>query len=144
MMSTGTPGLWQSGYLASAVYCILSLAGLSSQTTARLGNILGVAGVSTGIAAALGTLGFSPAVLAQVALMGTAGGALGTTIARRVQITDLPQLVALFHSFVGLAAVLTSAASYMVPHLNAAPGVEVVHKVDLQETIVFHLILIFT
>jgi len=112
-MSQGYPEVHQMAYLASGLACIGALGGLSAQPTARLGNALGMIGVSSGVAATLGLLQPSPEVLTQMAVACGAGGILGTTIAKRIEITDLPQLVAAFHSLVGMAAVLTCAATYL-------------------------------
>ncbi|KIY43348.1 PNTB-domain-containing protein, partial [Fistulina hepatica ATCC 64428] len=109
--STGMAGLVQAGYLASSILCIGSLSGLSSQTTARHGNILGMLGVGSGILASLAAVGFSPEVLAQFAGLAAIGGTLGAIIGRRTTPTQLPQMVAALHSVVGLAAVLTSIGS---------------------------------
>merc|ERR1711887_503185 len=100
-------------YLASGLACIGALGGLSAQPTARLGNALGMIGVSTGVAATLGLLQPNPEVLTQMAVVAAGGGLLGTTIAKKIEITDLPQLVAAFHSLVGAAAVLTCVATYI-------------------------------
>merc|ERR1712117_588435 len=112
-VSQGYPEVHQMAYLTSGLCCIGALGGLSAQPTARLGNALGIIGVTSGIAATLGLLQPSHDVLAQ--MMGTAGaGALiGATIAKKIGITDLPQLVAAFHSLVGMAAVLTCVATYI-------------------------------
>jgi len=112
-MSQGYPEVHQMAYLASGLACIGALGGLSAQPTARLGNVLGQIGVCTGVAATLGLLQPSPEVLTQMAVTCGAGGLLGTTIAKRIEITDLPQLVAAFHSLVGMAAVLTCASTYL-------------------------------
>lgn len=109
----GYPGVTDAAYLASAGLCIGSIACLSNQTTARLGNALGLVGVSTGIAATMGVVPSDPALLAQIAGGLTLGGATGYGIAKKMAITDLPQMVAAFHSLVGLAAVATSVANYM-------------------------------
>merc|ERR1711863_122962 len=101
-MSQGYPEVHQMAYLASGLACIGALGGLSAQPTARLGNALGMIGVSSGVAATLGLLQPNPEVLTQMALVAAAGGALGTTIAKKIEITDLPQLVAAFHSLVGM------------------------------------------
>ncbi|KAM5264762.1 NAD(P) transhydrogenase, mitochondrial isoform 2-T2 [Ctenodactylus gundi] len=105
-------------YLGSGLCCVGALAGLSTQGTARLGNALGMIGVSGGLAATLGGLNPSPELLAQMSGAMALGGTIGLTIAKRIQISDLPQLVAAFHSLVGLAAVLTCIAEYIVeyPH----------------------------
>merc|ERR1712055_968993 len=112
-MTQGYPEIHQMGYLASGLCCIGALGGLSAQPTARLGNALGMIGVSTGVAATLGLLQPNPEVLTQMAVVAAGGGLLGTTIAKRIEITDLPQLVAAFHSLVGMAAVLTCVSTYL-------------------------------
>merc|ERR1711997_945276 len=100
-------------YLASGLCCIGALGGLSAQPTARLGNALGIIGVSSGIAATLGIVQPNPEILGQMIGTAVAGAGIGTTIAKRIEITDLPQLVAAFHSLVGMAAVLTCVATYI-------------------------------
>jgi len=112
-VSQGYAEVHQMAYLASSLCCIGALGGLSAQPTARLGNALGMIGVSTGIAATLGLIQPSPEVLCQMIGTGVAGGAIGTTIAKKIEITDLPQLVAAFHSLVGMAAVLTCFSTYI-------------------------------
>ena len=103
--------LTQMAYLVSAICCISSIAGLASQESARLGNALGVMGVSTGILATIGSMSlhgnapFDPLVLGQMGIAIGSGTFLGHTIAKRIEVTDLPQLTAAFHSVVGLAAV---------------------------------------
>uniref|UniRef100_A0A667YM77 NAD(P) transhydrogenase, mitochondrial n=1 Tax=Myripristis murdjan TaxID=586833 RepID=A0A667YM77_9TELE len=121
----------QMMYLGSGLCCVGALAGLSAQGTSRLGNALGMIGVAGGIAATLGTLKPSPELLSQMSLAMATGGTMGLTIAKRIEITDLPQLVAAFHSLVGLAAVLTCVAEYMIeyPHLDAHPAANVVKTV---------------
>ncbi|PPQ93284.1 hypothetical protein CVT25_015282 [Psilocybe cyanescens] len=111
--STGMAGLVQAGYLASSILCIGSLSGLGSQTTARQGNALGILGVSSGVLASLGAVGFPPEVIAQFAGVAAIGGIVGSIIGRRVTATELPQTVALLHSIVGLSAVLTSIGSVL-------------------------------
>jgi len=112
-VSAGYPEVHQMGYLASGLCCIGALGGLSSQPTARLGNSLGMIGVTAGIASTIGLLQPTPEVLVQMAATCGLGGLLGTTIAKRIEITDLPQLVAAFHSLVGMAAVLTCFSTYL-------------------------------
>nr|XP_023016284.1 NAD(P) transhydrogenase, mitochondrial-like [Leptinotarsa decemlineata] len=109
----GLAEIHQAAYLAASLCCVGALAGLSSQATSRLGNNLGMIGVAGGIAATLGQIAPSNEVLAQMAACVIAGGGLGTLIAKKIQITDLPQLVAAFHSLVGLAAVLTCVSTFM-------------------------------
>ncbi|KAH0827182.1 PNTB-domain-containing protein [Lanmaoa asiatica] len=111
--STGMAGLVQAGYLTSSLLCIGSLSGLSSQTTARQGNALGILGVGSGILASLLAVGFPPELLAQFAGVATIGATIGAIIGRRITATELPQMVAALHSVVGLAAVFTSIASVL-------------------------------
>uniref|UniRef100_A0AAQ6AAP8 NAD(P) transhydrogenase, mitochondrial n=1 Tax=Amphiprion ocellaris TaxID=80972 RepID=A0AAQ6AAP8_AMPOC len=121
----------QMMYLGSGMCCVGALAGLSAQGTSRLGNALGMMGVAGGIAATLGALKPSPELLSQMSLAMATGGTLGLTIAKRIEISDLPQLVAAFHSLVGLAAVLTCVAEFMIeyPHLETHPAAGVLKTV---------------
>merc|ERR1719507_2908123 len=112
-VSQGYPEIHQMAYLASSLCCVGALGGLSAQPTARLGNALGIIGVSSGIAATLGIVQPNPEVLGQMIGTAVAGAGIGTTIAKKIEITDLPQLVAAFHSLVGMAAVLTCVATYI-------------------------------
>jgi len=126
--ANGYNEIHQMAYLVSSLCCIGALAGLSAQTTSRLGNNLGMIGVTGGIAATLGLIAPSVDVLTQMAACVAAGGVIGTTIAKKIEITDLPQLVAGFHSLVGLAAVLTCVATYIheFPNFATDPAANVV------------------
>merc|ERR1719507_1847557 len=112
-VANGYQEIHQMAYLASSLCCVGALGGLSSQPTCRLGNALGMIGVAGGVSATLGMVQPNPEVLAQMALVAAGGGILGTTIAKKIEITDLPQLVAAFHSLVGMAAMLTCFATYL-------------------------------
>ena len=114
----------QMAGLAASALCIGAIGGLSSQTTARVGNTAGMLGVGTGILATLGSSGADAATMTQMAATLAVGGAAGAAISNKVALTELPQLVAAFHSFVGAAAVLTSAASFMDQrsHLTTDPA----------------------
>ncbi|CAF1265848.1 unnamed protein product [Didymodactylos carnosus] len=90
-------------YLAASLCCVGALGGLSNQSTARLGNNLAMIGVATGLTATLGSIALDVPILTQIGAAMTLGGGLGSVIARRIAITDLPQLVAAFHSLVGAA-----------------------------------------
>lgn len=120
MLHNAHPEIHKMAYLASAVCCISSIAGLSQISTSRMGNAFGIVGVSTGIAATYGMLDPSPAVATQMALLAGGGGLLGYRIAAQVTPTGLPQLVALFHSFVGMAATLTCVGTHYheYPHFE--------------------------
>ena len=123
----GFSDIQQMGYLAASLCCVGALTGLASQSTARVGNALGIIGVTSGIVSTLAGLGASPEVMVQMMSCIGAGGAFGTIIAKRIAVADLPQLVAAFHSFVGLAAVLTCVSTYMseYAHLMTDPSAAV-------------------
>lgn len=110
--TTGTVSVYQMGYLAASLCCISSISGLASQKTARVGNALGLIGISTGVLTALCSLNFAGPLLTQALLLLGLGGSAGLVLGKRVAVTELPQTVAGFHALVGLAAVTTSLASY--------------------------------
>ena len=100
-------------YLIASVCFILALRGLSSPETARKGNAFGIAGMVIAIATTLadpGILSFEMIILGVLV-----GGSIGTVVALKIQMTALPQLVAFFHSLVGLAAVFVAAAAFFAP-----------------------------
>ena len=111
----GAASMLPMAYLAGSALCIMSISGLAAQHTARMGNTYGMMGVSIGVCTTL--LSFSTVLTtAQMApIVGAiaVGGGAGVYIAKGVEFTDLPQLVAAFHSFVGAAAVLVSISTYM-------------------------------
>ncbi|RWS16102.1 NAD(P) transhydrogenase-like protein [Dinothrombium tinctorium] len=117
---SGYPEIHQMASFGASLCCVGALAGLSSQKTSRLGNALGMIGVTSGIAATLGTMTISPELATQIVACMAGGGGIGLYIAKRIEITDLPQLVAAFHSLVGLAAVLTCIATYIHDFPNFA------------------------
>ena len=98
-------------YLVASVLFILSLRGLSSQETARRGNLYGTLGMVIAVAA---TLSSAQVVTLQWVLIAlVVGSGIGLVVAKRVAMTAMPELVALLHSFVGIAAVLVGFASYL-------------------------------
>lgn len=126
-MSGNYPDIHQMTYLAASLCCVGALTGLSSQTTCRLGNALGMVGVSAGVAATLGVLAPTQESFVQMATCMGAGGLIGLVAAKKIEVTDLPQMVALFHSLVGAAAVLTCVANFMFeqPHFATDPAANV-------------------
>ncbi|MEQ9491606.1 MAG: NAD(P)(+) transhydrogenase (Re/Si-specific) subunit beta [Alphaproteobacteria bacterium] len=100
-------------YLIAAICFIMALRGLSSPETARKGNLFGIVGMTIAVATTLA----KPGVLSiELILAGIViGGAIGTAIAMKIQMTALPQLVAAFHSLVGLAAVFVAGAAFYTP-----------------------------
>ena len=113
-MEHAAPPAWvMLAYLISGVFFILALRGLSSPATSQRGNRFGMAGMLIAVVTTLVTheVASLPEILGAIAI----GGGIGWIIARRIAMTDMPQLVAAFHSLVGLAAVLVGAAAYLNP-----------------------------
>ena len=110
-----SPSLTAIAYLVAAVLFVLALRGLSSPVTARNGNRYGMAGMAIAIVATLLRSGMSGSGYLLIFAGIAVGGAIGITISRRIQMTALPQLVAAFHSLVGLAAVFVAAAALNAP-----------------------------
>jgi len=100
-------------YLIASICFIMALRGLSSPVSARVGNIYGIVGMVIAIATTLA----SPEVLSYTLIVigVLIGGSIGTVVALRIQMTALPQLVAAFHSLVGLAAVFVASAAFYNP-----------------------------
>ena len=116
-------------YLAAGILFILSLGGLAAQHTARRGNIFGIVGMVIAIAATL----FHPRVDA-LALTGGGvilGAVIGAALAARVAMTAMPELVAMLHSFVGLAAVLVGISTYLAPGKELHGAEHVVHQLEI-------------
>jgi H+-translocating NAD(P) transhydrogenase subunit beta len=121
-------------YLVSGVLFILALRGLSSPETSRQGNIFGMTGMAIAMITTLAwhpPAGFGAWVLVVLGL--AIGGGAGATIARRVPMTAMPQLVAAFHSLVGLAAVLVAAGALYAPRAFDIGTVGDIHKASLVE-----------
>jgi NAD(P) transhydrogenase subunit beta len=123
-------------YLVCGVLFILALRGLSSPVTSRRGNQLGMIGMAIAVTVTLATLFASGALdgitLALIAAGVAAGGAVGAVVARRVAMTSMPQLVAFFHSLVGMAACLVAVAAIYTP---AAYGIDEAGGVKLESLI---------
>ena len=102
-------------YLVASVLFILALRGLSHPETSRQGNMFGMIGMAVAIVATLLKPGMDVAGIALVIAGLAIGGGIGTIVAQRIQMTSLPQLVAAFHSLVGLAAVFVAAAAFYAP-----------------------------
>ncbi len=102
-------------YLVASVLFILALRGLSHPETSRQGNMFGMIGMAVAIVATLLKPGMDIAGIGLVIAGLAIGGGIGTIVAQRIQMTSLPQLVAAFHSLVGLAAVFVAAAAFYAP-----------------------------
>ena len=118
------------GYLISAICFIMALRGLSSPVTSRQGNLFGVVGMVIAIGVTVAT----PGVVSPWLIVGglVVGGSIGAFVAWRIQMTALPQLVAAFHSLVGLAAVFVAAAAFVSPD---AFGIGSPGKIKMQSLI---------
>jgi len=128
-MSADQLALW---YLVAAVSFILALKGLSSPPTARRGNYFGVAGMAIAVAVTLALIySHSKSVLPIVGGM-VVGGVIGAFVARRVQMTQMPELVAAMHSLVGLAAVFIAIAAVNNPEaMGLHTPITGLHKAEL-------------
>jgi H+-translocating NAD(P) transhydrogenase subunit beta len=112
-------------YLVSGVLFILALRGLSSPETSRQGNNFGMIGMAIAIVTTLWLVGPDVTTWGIIIAAIAIGGGIGAVIARSIKMTAMPQLVAAFHSLVGLAAVAVAAAAFYAPesfHI-AAEGV---------------------
>ena len=123
------PQLLTASYLAAGALFILSLNGLSHQESARRGNLCGMLGMAIAVGATIfsGQVGgfekLFPAMLI--------GGVIGAFVASRVEMTQMPELVAILHSFVGLAAVMVGVSSYINPAANLQGAEKVIHEVEV-------------
>jgi len=116
-------------YIAAGLLFILSLGGLSAQESARRGNLFGITGML--IAVAVTVLGPHVGGYATLAAMLAVGGGIGAVLAARVEMTAMPQMVAILHSFVGAAAVLVGFASALGPPTGLT-GVEArIHEIEI-------------
>lgn len=126
-------GLVTVSYIGATILFILTLGGLSNQETARRGNLYGIIGMTIAILATV----FGPEVVGTlsyiliVVMMGI-GGAIGITLARKVEMTQMPELVAILHSLVGLAAVLVGYVNFMDETISFATNAEkVIHEIEI-------------
>jgi NAD(P) transhydrogenase subunit beta len=125
-MSTGAI---TAAYLAAAVLFILSLGGLSHPESARRGNLYGILGMAIAIAATIA----APQVgnYGSIAIAMAIGAVIGASVAMRVKMTAMPQLVAMLHSFVGLAAVLVGIANYADPNVHFTGVEKDIHDLEV-------------
>ncbi|MGA7935398.1 MAG: Re/Si-specific NAD(P)(+) transhydrogenase subunit beta [Kovacikia sp.] len=115
-------------YIAASALFILSLGGLSNQETARRGNVFGIAGMLIAfVATAISSVNAYGLLLGVI----VPGAIIGSIVASRVAMTSMPELVAILHSFVGLAAVLVGVANYLNPD-STLTGVEsTIHEIEI-------------
>lgn len=122
-------GLVHAAYIVAALFFILSLAGLSKQESAKAGNYYGIAGMAIALLATI----FSPDAqgLSWILLAMVIGAAMGIHLAKKVEMTQMPELVAMLHSFVGMAAVLVGYNSLLDAPLVATHAEHVIHLVEV-------------
>ena len=119
-------------YLIAGVCFIMALRGLSSPATARSGNLFGIAGMVIAVGTTLGQPGVEDYLWMGVGI--AVGGLIGTVIALRIRMTAMPQLVAAFHSLVGLAAVLVGGAALYAPetfHIGTLGDIRLVSRIEM-------------
>jgi H+-translocating NAD(P) transhydrogenase subunit beta len=126
-------GLVSASYIIAAVFFILSLAGLSKQETAKRGNWFGIIGMAVALGATI--LNPSTTGVAWIILAMVIGAAIGIRLALKVEMTQMPELVAILHSFVGLAAVLVGFNSFIDLHPQAVNEIVLVLGDDLSTTL---------
>ena len=116
-------------YLVAAVLFIMSLGGLSKQETAERGNLYGIVGMILALGVAIFSAEVNRYGILAIAMVPALVG--GGWLAIRVKMTEMPQLVALLHSFVGIAAVLVGFASFLDPHGGMTPSEMTVHEIEV-------------
>ncbi len=116
-------------YIAASALFILSLGGLSRQETARRGNLYGILGMLIALVATAAAMNVGGLPVLAAALV--PGLVIGAILASRVQMTSMPELVAILHSFVGLAAVLVGFATYLGPQKEMTPAEHNLHNVEI-------------
>jgi H+-translocating NAD(P) transhydrogenase subunit beta len=118
-------------YIAASALFILSLGGLSNQESARKGNIFGIAGMVIALVATTFGSNLSGAGYGTLIAMILPGALIGAVLAARVAMTSMPELVAMLHSFVGLAAVLVGLGNYLNPDPSLTGTEEVIHGIEI-------------
>ena len=123
------PQMLAASYLAAGALFILSLNGLSNQESSRRGNLFGMVGMAIAVGATIlsGQVGGFEKLFPAMII----GGLIGAFIASRVEMTQMPELVAILHSFVGLAAVLVGIASYLDPTSHLEGTEKTIHEVEV-------------
>ncbi len=124
-----TSELQTAAYIASAVLFILSLGGLSNQESAKRAVWFGIIGMAIAVFATIFGPGVSIGPLLLVLLI--AGAVIGTIVAKRVEMTGMPELVAALHSFVGLAAVFIGINSGLNPPILETSAEKIIHEVEV-------------
>lgn len=128
-IETLSGGSITAAYIAAAILFILSLSGLSNQQSSRRGNWYGIIGMTIAISATILNPTVNGYALLIIAML--IGGSIGARMAAKVEMTQMPELVAILHSFVGLAAVLVGFASYFDPTADFVGVAKTIHNVEI-------------
>lgn len=126
-----SPSLATVAYLGAAILFILSLGGLSNPETSRRGNLFGMVGMALAVLATVFGPRVSPSGMAWIVGALVIGGGIGLYAARVVKMTQMPELVALMHSLVGLAACLVGFASYVDTSIQLQGAEKIIHEVEI-------------
>jgi NAD(P) transhydrogenase subunit beta len=127
-----TSSLATVSYIAATILFILSLGGLANPETARRGNLFGMIGMALAVLATVLGPRVTPAGIPWIVGALAVGGAIGLFAAKKVQMTQMPELVALMHSLVGLAACLVGFASYVdTSTVFPTPAEKAIHEVEI-------------
>ncbi|MCP4429731.1 MAG: Re/Si-specific NAD(P)(+) transhydrogenase subunit beta [Gammaproteobacteria bacterium] len=116
-------------YLGAAALFILALGGLKNNESARRGNMYGIIGMTVAVLVTISAFVTNNHSLLIVIMV--AGGAIGFVLSRRVQMTQMPELVAILHSLVGLAAVLIGYANFLDPGIHYAGVEKTIHEIEI-------------
>jgi NAD(P) transhydrogenase subunit beta len=120
-----------AAYLGAAILFILSLGGLSNPETSRRGNLYGIIGMALAVLATIFGPRVSPAGIPWIVGALVVGGSIGLYAARTIKMTQMPELVALMHSLVGLAACLVGFASYVDTSIQYTGAEKAIHEVEI-------------
>jgi len=118
-------------YIGATILFILSLGGLSNPETSRRGNVYGIVGMTIAVLATVLGPRVTPAAYPWIVGALVAGGAVGLYAARKVQMTQMPELVAIMHSLVGLAACLVGFASYVDTSIAYTGAEKTIHEIEI-------------
>ena len=124
-------GMITVAYIVASILFILALGGLSHQETARRGNVYGIVGMTIAVIATILNPSVSGPGTTIIILMMLIGGGIGAYLAKRVEMTEMPELVAILHSFVGMGAVLVGYATYLDPSIHLEGAEATIHDIEV-------------
>ena len=122
-------GLVTVSYIGATILFILALGGLSHQETSRRGNLYGIIGMAIAVLATILSEVVTSYVIIVIAM--AVGGTIGYILAKKVAMTQMPELVAILHSLVGMAAVFVGYANFMDPTTSFSGVEKTIHEVEI-------------